>query len=199
MKKWIKLLKLAGYGFALLPGTKPELSVTLPKLVDKLDEITSSEDSNSVKTAKAIKAVTDELAPGIKKLSFQEGREYTKRQTLKHIIATEEHFREGLCSACLLEKHLPALEMYADEGLSYCEGRECEAYRELKSVVKEAESRLMRGDISESTQTELASKFRNVRKKLVGYGEMEEKLDELVESDRTGAEAADTVRAQQAG
>jgi len=179
VKKWIKFLKLAGYGLALLPGTDPKLSVNLPRLADKLDKINESEDKNNVKAAKAVKAVMDELAPGIKKLSFQEGREYTKKQTLKHIIATEEHFREGLCSACLLEKHLPALDMYADEGLSYCEGRECDAYRKLKEVVREAESRLMSGDISPDTQQELAKKFREVRKELVGYGAVEEELDEF--------------------
>jgi hypothetical protein len=124
----------------------------------------------------------------IPKLSFGEGREYTKKQAIKHIIGAEEHFRSGLCSACLLEKHLPALELYAEEGLSYCKGEECKAYEDLKRVVKEAESILKQGVPDEETQLELAEKFREIRKRLSGY---EQTAKEIVEGFGEGVEEGD--------
>jgi len=115
----------------------------------------------------------------IPKLSFEEGRWYTKKQTIKNIIAVEDHFRSGMCSACLLEKHLPALEMYAEEGLSYCVDYECRAYKKLKDLVRETEKILLeKGVPDEKERIELAEKFRQIRKELSGYDVVEEAFGE---------------------
>lgn len=160
MKPVVQLMKILGSGLRLLGSGNDKYRALVDETVKKLDEI-----SKSVENSES-KGVMDSKIP---KLTFEEGRIYTKKQTIKHIIATEEHFRSGLCSACLLEKHLPALEMYAEEGMSYCIGDECEAYEKLHELVKEVESELMKGIPPKERQLEIAEKFREVRKRLSGY------------------------------
>ena len=114
--------------------------------------------------------------------SKEEAREYTRKRTIEHLVAVEDHLRSvgeetSTCIGCLLEHHFPALRMYAKEGLKFCEGDECEAYRQLAKVVEEVEKSLLEGKVDQS----LAEKFREVRKALSPAGEVLKKIMERVE------------------
>lgn len=43
--------------------------------------------------------------------------EYTKEQIKKHLILLEDHLKTGECPWCVKNKHLLALEGYAEEGM----------------------------------------------------------------------------------
>jgi len=115
----------------------------------------------------------------------EEARRYTLERTIEHLVAVEDHMRSartdlGVCVGCLLEHHLPALSMYAKEGLKFCKDEgECGAYRELASVVNEAKKRLLEGD---TNFEELAEKFRSVRKRLSPASKVVEKIRQKLES-----------------
>ena len=183
------ILKVVASGIKLMSPqiAKSKAMVLMEETIDRVNKMTAdnSDVSASDVAKEVIKSGVGVMGSAIPKLSFDEGREYTKKQAIKHIIATEEHFRSGLCSACLLEKHLPALEMYADEGLSYCIDGECEAYSELQELVRQVEYELKRGVPSKARQIEIAEKFRNIRKRLSGYDELSKEIDkELGEGDQ---------------
>jgi len=116
----------------------------------------------------------------IKRLSFDEGREYTKRQALKQLIAIEDHLRSGECPACVIEKHIPALELYAEEGMSYCVDKECDLYREIHKTIKELDHLIKTRPLSREEQVAIAEKLRHLRKELAGYSkeELAKTLDE---------------------
>jgi len=42
---------------------------------------------------------------------------YGLDQIKKHLILTQDHLTSGSCPACIKEKHLPALQAYAEETL----------------------------------------------------------------------------------
>lgn len=49
---------------------------------------------------------------------------YGLEQIKKHLILTQEHLTSGSCPACIKEKHLPALEAYAEETLPMVKDKE---------------------------------------------------------------------------
>jgi len=104
------------------------------------------------------------------KANFEKIRQYTIRQAIKNIIAVEDHLRssdEDICITCLEEKHLPALEMYAQEGLDYSTD-EKGIYRELTQLIRET-YQAMSGNFDKATREKLAQRFREIRKKLAPY------------------------------
>ena len=104
------------------------------------------------------------------KADFEKTRQYTIRQAIKNIIAVEDHLRssdEDICIACLEEKHLPALEMYAQEGLDYSTD-EKDIYLELAQLIRET-YQAMSGNFDKATREKLAQRFREIRKKLAPY------------------------------
>jgi len=104
------------------------------------------------------------------KANFEKIRQYTIRQAIKNIIAVEDHLRssdEDVCIACLEEKHLPALEMYAQEGLDYSTD-EKDIYLELAQLIRET-YQAMSANFDRTTREKLAQRFREIRKKLAPY------------------------------
>jgi len=142
----------------------PETTITKPKLESK--EIKSQAPEKVPE--KGVMGVSH-----IKRLSFDEGREYTKRQALKQLIAIEDHLRSGECPACVIEKHIPALELYAEEGMSYCVGKECDLYKNIHRTIKELDHLIRTKPLSREEQIELAEKIRHLRKELAGYSKEE--------------------------
>jgi len=49
---------------------------------------------------------------------------YGLDQIRKHLILTQDHLTSGACPACIKEKHLPALQAYAEETLPMVRDRE---------------------------------------------------------------------------
>ena len=131
--------------------------------------------------------VKEEREEAEQKVDPERARIYTNKQAIKHIIAVEDHLRaddEELCKACLSERHLPALEMYVQEGRSFCKD-ECDAYSDLRELIRKTEQQ-MQGDFSLREREKLAEEFRRVRKRLLGY---ERTAKELAEEfgDRTAS------------
>jgi hypothetical protein len=48
---------------------------------------------------------------------MEEDLKYGLDQIKKHLILTQDHLTSGSCPVCLREKHLPALQAYAEESL----------------------------------------------------------------------------------
>lgn len=113
-------------------------------------------------------------------------RIYTNRQAIKHIIAVEDHLSvpgtdelENICIPCLEEKHLPALEMYTQEGKSYCKG-ECDAYKKLEEAVKKVRLAIRSGDIEKTdVRDALVQELRSVRKQLAPSERFVEEVKKL--------------------
>ena len=145
-------------------NTPKTTSITKPKLESKEIKLQVPEKVSE----KGVMGVSH-----IKRLSFDEGREYTKRQALKQLIAIEDHLRSGECPACVIEKHIPALELYAEEGMSYCVGKECDLYKDIHRTIKELDRLIRTKPLSREEQIKLAEKIRHLRKELAGYSKEE--------------------------
>lgn len=46
---------------------------------------------------------------------MDEELKYNLEQIKKHLILTQDHLTSGSCPACIRNKHLPALQAYAEE------------------------------------------------------------------------------------
>ena len=161
IKTQLELLDSLREQFMNMPET---MSITKPKLESKEIKPQVPEKVSE----KGVMGVSH-----IKRLSFDEGREYTKRQALKQLIAIEDHLRSGECPACVIEKHIPALELYAEEGMSYCIGKECDLYKDIHRTIKELDHLIRTKPLSREEQIELAEKIRHLRKELAGYSKEE--------------------------
>jgi len=178
MVKLVPLLRLASKGLKLY---NPQYSKTINLLRDTADEADKavSETKASV-TSKTFeppeKPESSEASPSP---GFEKTRDYTRKQTIKHLIAAEDHLKseeEDVCRTCLGEKHLPALGQYAEEGKDYCTS-ECGGYSRLRDIVKMAEDEL-KGEFDADTREKLTKEFRKVRKELSPSKEVVEKVAE---------------------
>ena len=162
-------------------NTAPNIIQSIIYGIKAIDQSIAAID-NAIKAFDALMMSTDAMFSGTKggeessssnpkdKANFEKIRQYTIRQTIKHIIAVEDHLRssdEDVCIACLEEKHLPALEMYAQEGLDYSTD-EKDIYLELTQLIRET-YQAMSGNFNRTTREKLAQRFREIRKKLAPY------------------------------
>ena len=162
-------------------NTAPNIIQSIIYGIKAIDQSITAID-NAIKAFDALMMSTDTMFSGTKggeessssnpkdKANFEKIRQYTIRQTIKHIIAVEDHLRssdEDVCIVCLEEKHLPALEMYAQEGLDYSTD-EKDIYLELTQLIRET-YQAMSGNFNRTTREKLAQRFREIRKKLAPY------------------------------
>lgn len=169
-----ELLRLAGEILPSLFRSSTEDYVELARR--EIDELRRKVRSTlDLKRVSELELKRRELEEQISKLFKEQGDwawKYTIEQTIGHITATEDHLRvekdADFCIRCLLEKHLPALLVYASEGVTFARSdEERKLYQELASVVRDMIN-LGTSNKEEfwSRRLEFSDKLRSIRKQL---------------------------------